>query len=409
MTQPTLDPSANARPTPPATTTPRRRWLAGLGLLTVAALGAGGVSAWLGARADTAAKAGAAVAAEAPLELLTQDVVQVRTGELGRTLDLTGTLQALHRAELKSPLPGQVATVHAREGERVRKGQILVTLDTADLQARLRDRVAALDGGQAQLTLADKNRANQQTLLDKDFISQAAFDNTQGSYRSAEAAVRSLQAQVEQARKAVANAVIRSPIDGVVASRTAEPGLSVPANAALVSVHDLSSMELEVMVPVGRIPAVRVGQPVSFGIEGFDGRRFDGQVERIAPSAAAGARSIAVFVRVANPDRQLRGGMFAEGRIAIEPGAPELLLPAAAVRDVAGTPHVLRIDGERLVDVPVTIGRRDTAAGLVAVRQGLAEGDRVVLSNAPNIRAGRAVTLLSTPAHDDAVPAAPRG
>lgn len=371
-----------------------RRWLLIGGLSALLAVG--GTVAWMKAQARAIAAEPTVVAAPM-LELLPQDLAQVGFGQVQRTISLTGTLQPLNRSDVKSPLPGQLVSVNVREGDAVRKGQVLATLDTADLQARLRDRQAALEGGQAQLTLATKTRQNNRTLLDKNFISQAAFDNTQGSYQGADSAVRSLQAQVEQARKALTDAVVRSPIDGIVAERFAEPGLSVPANAALLSVHDLSQMELEVLVSTGQIPAVRIGQKTSFSIEGFGDKQFDGQVERISPSAAAGARSIAVYIRIANPDQTLRGGMFAQGTIAIDKGSRGLLIPSAAIREVAGISQVLRIDGNTLAEVPVKLGQRDSATGQVEVLQGLADGDRVVVSGAANIKVGQQVRVV-TPA-----------
>lgn len=397
--------TVDALPTPAGPRT-SRRWLLIGGLSAL--LAAGGTTAWIKAQARATAAAPTVTAATV-LELLPQDLARVGFAELQRTISLTGTLQPLNRSDVKSPLPGQLVSVTVREGERVRKGQVLATLDSSDLQARLRDRQAALEGGQAQLALAAKMRQNNLVLLDKNFISQAAFDNAQGSYQAAAAAVKSLQAQVEQSRKALADAVVRSPIDGIVAERFAEPGLSVPANAALLSVHDLSQMELEVLVPTGQIPAVRIGQKTSFGIEGFAGQRFDGRVERISPSAAAGARSIAVYVRIANPQQTLRGGMFAQGTIAVAEGSRGLVVPAAAVREAAGMAHVLRIDGNTLAEVPVKLGQRDEAKGQVEVVQGLADGDRVLVSDAANLKAGQQVRVVSPPAQASTAATAHKG
>ena len=191
----------------------------------------------------------------------------------------------------------------------------------------------------------------------------------------------------------------------MVATRIAEPGLSVAANSALMSVHDLSLMELEVLVPTSQIPAIRVGQKASFGIEGFEARSFDGSVERINPSAAAGARSIAVYIRIANPDQQLRGGMFAQGAIVVASNAKAVVVPLAAVYENNGSAHVLRIDDGTLVDTNVSLGSTDGATGLVEVLAGLQPGDRVVISGARNVKAGQAVRVLAPSAGAKAVSA----
>ncbi|MFZ2651661.1 MAG: efflux RND transporter periplasmic adaptor subunit [Burkholderiaceae bacterium] len=387
----------------------RRRRIAFVGVAVLLSLGAAASTVWV-RNADPARTASAPTAkAPAPaLELLPRDTALVALGRINQSIALTGTLQPLHRIEVKSQLPGQVVSVTAREGERVRRGQVLATLDAADLQARLRDRLAVLDGGQAQLALATRTRENNAALLKQNFISQAAFDNALSGDRTAEASVRSLQAQVEQARKALADAFVRSPIDGIVAERIAEPGLSVPVNATLMSVQDLSEMELEVLVPTSQIPAVRIGQSASFSIEGFGTRRFEGKVERISPSAAAGSRSIAVYLRLTNPGQELRGGMFAQGAIVTQRSAQVVVVPAAALRDDAGLPYVLRIGGDRLVDQPLQLGARDADTGLVEVTFGLQAGDRVVISSAPNLKAGQPVQIVAPVAKSSAAQPNPK-
>ena len=367
-----------------------------LALMAVLALVAIGATAWksqAGQAGKAAAVAEAAAQPARPLELLPQDMLVVEAGAIRQAINLTGTLQALHRIEVKSPLPGQIVAVNAREGDRVRKGDVIATLDDSDLQARLRDRLAALDGGQAQFSLAAKTRSNNQALLAQNFISQAAFDNSLSGYSTAEAGVKSLQAQVEQARKALGDTVIRSPIDGVVAERIAQPGLSVPVNGMLMTVQNLSEMELEVLVPTSQIPMVRIGQTASFSIEGFGDRRFDGKVERISPSAATGSRSISVFLRVANADQRLRGGMFAQGSIVTDSTEQVVVVPQAAIRQREGATYVLRIDADVLRERVVELGSHDSNSGMVQVRSGLVIGDRIVLSSATNLTPGRLVQV----------------
>jgi RND family efflux transporter MFP subunit len=379
-------------------TTPTRRSLRrGKAIAALAALSivGGALAMKLHRPADKAAPPSATAIAAPALELLPQDLVRVERGEIRQSITLTGTLQPLNRVDVKAPIPGQVVQVNAREGEHVRKGQVLATLDTTDLQTRLRERQGALEAGQAQLELATKTRDSNAALLKQNFISQAAFDNALSGDRAAEATVKSLRAQVEQARKALGDAVVSSPMDGIVSARLAEPGLSVPVNATLMTVLDLRDMELEVLVPTSQIPSVRIGQSASFGIEGFGDRRFEGKVERISPSAANGSRSIAVYLRIANPQQQLRGGMFAQGAILTERSDQVLVLPEAALRDQAGAASVLRIHDDRLQDQPVELGARDANAGLVEIVSGLQVGDRVVLSSAANLKAGLAVQIVT--------------
>ena len=177
--------------------------------------------------------------------------------ELQRTIPLTGTIQPLNQTEIRSQQAAEIQEVLVREGEPVEKGQVLARLDTVDLEAKLRDKLGALDVGKAQLALARKNLEANESLLERNFISQTAFDNLQSSFHIGEATLVSLQAQVEQARKALAHAVIRSPIAGIIAERVAQPGL----RCVIQTLHRTRSFPDGIEAwSRSRLPAVQVGR-----------------------------------------------------------------------------------------------------------------------------------------------------
>ena len=332
------------------------------------------------------------------IELLPQDVGLVSTQTLRRTIPLTGTIAPLNQTEIKSQQAAEIREVLVREGEPVARGQIIARLDASELEAKLRDKLGALAVGEAQLALAKKNLANNASLLQRKFISQSAFDDVRSSLDVGEATLVSLRAQVEQARKALGDAVVRSPIDGVVAERIAEPGLAVADNAALFTVQDLSVMNVEALVPANDIPRVRIGQQATVSIEGFGERVFIGKVDRINPSAEKGTRSIVVHVLVANPDGELRGGMFAHGNLAVSDAVTALVVPRTAVREQVGRHSVFVLDGSTLVEQAVVLGFADAASGVVEVTSGLDENSRVVLGNLSSLQAGLQVRMSQRPA-----------
>lgn len=281
--------------------------------------------------------------AAAALELLPRDVAEATVQALQRTIPLTGTIQPLNQTEIRSQQAAEIQEVLVREGEPVEKGQVLARLDTTDLEAKLRDKLGALDVGKAQLALARKNLHANKLLLERNFISQTAFDNLQSSFHIGEATLVSLQAQVEQARKALAHAVIRSPIAGVIAERVAQPGLAVAVHTKLFTVHDLSLMSIEALVPARDIPSVQVGQEARLLIEGFGERVFIGKVDRINPSTEQGSRSIMVHLLIDNTDGQLKGGMFAQGTLGVSSIVSAIVVPQAAVREQGGHASVFAL------------------------------------------------------------------
>ena len=333
------------------------------------------------------------VSTEAVIELLPRDVAEVTRRELERSIPLTGTVYPLNQTEIKSQQASQIDQVLVRVGEPVRRGQVLARLDTTDLDAKLRDKLGALAVGKAQLAHAQKNLQTNATLRKSNFISENAFDNIKNSFQINEAGLLSLQAQVEQARKALADAVIRSPMDGVIAERVAQPGLAVSVNAKLFTVQDLSVMNVEAAIPANDIPQVQIGQAASLQIEGFSDREFVGRVDRINPSTEKGTRSIIVHLSVANPEGVLKGGMFAQGTLGVSGRIDALVLPLAALRESDGKTTVLRIESGHLIEQPVEAGLQDSASESVEIKSGLPEHALVVVGKMDKLKHGQAVSV----------------
>jgi RND family efflux transporter MFP subunit len=294
--------------------------------------------------------------------------------------------------------------VHVREGEKVAQGQLLAEIDTADLLARLDAQVATLEEAKARLTIAVKNRDNAQQLRTQGFISQNAYDTTQSSFEAAAAAAKSADAQVRLARNAMNDALVRSPIDGIVATRMVNPGERASVDGALFAIVDLARMEVEAPVPASEIPGVRPGQAAALRVDGFGERVFAGKLERINPTTEQASRAITVYLSVSNRDGALRGGMFAKGSLILDEGENAPAVPVTAVREEAGQSFVFTLEKGKIGRRAVTLGRRVEEAGLVQVRSGLEAGETVVRSRATGLKAGTPAVLK-----DAAAPAAKAG
>ena len=263
-----------------------------------------------------------------------------------------------------------------REGESVQAGQVLARIDTADLEAKLIERIGALESAKAQLAMAEKTRATNQALLKQNFISQNAFDNSESSFSvvAGHASSRRRRRCSSRATRCATRSR-SSPLAGIVAKRHVQPGEKVAFDSPLVTVVDLKDMELQAAVPAVDVPELAIGKPVELTIDGFGERRFTGRVERINPATEPGTRAILVYVGIPNADGALRGGMFATGRIALAASAPVPTLPATAVRTEAGQTFVWTVEGGKLVQAH---RRRSAAAttppGRVEVKTALPAG-----------------------------------
>lgn len=344
-------------------------------------------------RVDSAKKEGPAKPAAPVLEFTPADVTVVELRRLARTIPISGSLSPLTQSTVRSKVPGEVRKVHVREGEKVAPGQLLAEIDTADLQAQLDARAAALEEARARLSIAAKNRDNGVKLLAQGFISQNAFDTTQSAYDAAAAAVKSAEAQVRLARNAMNDAVVRAPIEGIVAKKVANPGERVSVDGALFAIVDLGRMEVEAPVPAAEVPGLRVGQAAVLRVDGYGKREFAGRLERINPTAEPGSRAITVYLSVSNKDGALRGGMFAKGSLVLDDGESAPTIPATAIREEAGQAFVFTIEDGKLARRPVTLGLRQEEAGVVQVKSGLEKGATVVSSRATGLKAGDAARL----------------
>lgn len=349
-----------------------------IALAAVVALGAGGARYY---RKDTA-QAVAQPTAPVVTELARSETFAVRKADLRYTVPLAGSLRPINQTTLKSEIAARVSEVAVQEGQPVRKSDILVRLDTEDLTSRLDERVANLESSKAQLAFAEKNRTTKLSLQQKGYAAQSAVDEIESTYRAAQASVRAMQAQVDLARKALEDAVIKAPMDGFVSERTVNPGDRVPVDGKLLTLIDLTRLEIEAPVPTNEIALVAVGQEAVFRVPGIEGREFKGRVERINPTAKAGSRSIPVYILVDNGDRTLRGGMFASGDIVTREVNDVIAVPPDAIRGDQGHRYVLKLDGDQITRQPVETSK-DATTALVAVTSGLAEGDTIV--SAPSV------------------------
>lgn len=393
-------PRAPAQPT-----VSRKRWRAPVIGAVVLALGGAG---WYAMQAPKKpAPAAAAKGDDGPkvdvYELSKGDVVAVEARALSLNLPLSGSLIPLAQATVKSKVSGVVLGADLREGTTVAAGQVLARLDGADLAARVAQQQAMVDEATARLALATKNNQNSQALLKQNYISQQAFDTTQNSVDLATASVKAAQAQLQMARIALNDTVIRAPMAGVISRRHVQAGEKLSPDMPVFTIVDLRQMTLEAQVPASEIPRVKIGQEVQFKVDGFAGRTFNGKVARINPSAETGSRAMLVYISVNNADRALSGGMFAKGQLTTHKSAVRPLVPLAALRKDKDADMVYKIEGGKVVAQPVRLGMRNDDEGLVEVTEGLSGGASLVVGKLEGVKPGTRVRMAGAPV----VPATP--
>lgn len=327
--------------------------------------------------------------------------------------EATGTVRARTSAIISAKLMGYVREVKAQAGDRVREGQLLVTLDTRDLDVSSRRAEAAREevrsgvpegdsavaAAKANLDLAQVTFGRMRDLFQKTSISNQEFDEASDKLKAAQAAyemaeARRLQlnsklAQVDQEVRATevtrSYADVRAPFAGVVVSKSVDPGSLALPGAPLFSIERDGVYRLEAPVEESHLASIRIGQPVSVS---FDGERtVDARVSEIVPAVDAASRAYTVKIGLP-PIPWLRSGVF--GRASFRLGSRTLLaIPAGAVNERGQLQSVVVVENGvarvRLITVGEKVRDRvEVLSGLMAgekvifpVPQGLSDGARV--------------------------------
>jgi RND family efflux transporter MFP subunit len=345
------------------------------------------------------ASAGGAPAGEAAAEtpvttiLSPIEVATIQPQELRSLIRITGSVAPDRETRLSAKVSGTIDTIHVNDGEAVAEGDILIEFDADELRERLEDQRISLASARVQLETAEANLERTQTLVNRSVATQATLDQAQSQVSQAEASVATLDAQVRAAERALENATVRAPYAGVVTAREVAEGESVSIGNALLTIVDLSSVEIETMVPTMEIASVAQGQTATVAITGLPGRTFAADVERISPTAPSGAHAIPVFLSLENEDGTLRGGMFATGTIEVRNKPAAIALPPAAIRSDDQGRFVLKIVDGELVRQPITVGDTWNGGALIEIAEGLAAGDIVVVAPLPSLEAGVSVSI----------------
>ena len=354
-------------------------------------------------RAPPPSSAGAAA-----LEFAASDLVSAELRQMVPTVQLSGTLRPWREATIKAKVAGELLALSVREGDAVKQGQVIGRIEATDYRARLAGSEADVAAAHAALVVAEKNQTTQESLLAKNFISRNAYDTTAGNRDAAKARLDAARAAADVGRKALADTTLVAPIDGVVSARIVQAGERVPVDGRIVTISDISRLELAASVPAGEAARLAVGAAITLGVEGLDGVPINGRIERINPSAAAGSRSIELYAVIDNPEGRLRGGLFAQGQVAAGAAQERVAVPASAVHEEGGDQVLYVLAGDRLQRRQVRTAI--VQGGWVAVTEGLAAGERVVRYNLGPLKDGsptRVGSATAPPVVPVAAPPAP--
>ncbi len=332
-------------------------------------------------------------------------------------LNASGYVVAQRKAAVASKATGRLEWLGVEEGSKVKKGDVIARLEGRDVAAARDQSAANLDNARsalgqsnAELNDATLNFNRNKELLAKGFISQMDYDTADARYRRAQAAVNgaesaiiSAQAALKGAEVAVEYTLIRAPFDAVVLTKDADIGdmvtpLGAAANAkaAVVTIADMSSLQVEADVSESNLEKVEQGQPCEIQLDAFPESRFRGVVHMIVPTADRSKASVMVKVRFLNKDKRILPEMsarvsFLERPVAAEEEHPRLGVSPGAVVTRSGKQIVFQVKGDKVNEVPVTTGEK--IGEVLQVLSGVKAGDKVVVNPPKKLKTGSRVSI----------------
>ena len=313
-------------------------------------------------------------------------------------LDVVGSVRARTSAVVSTRIPGSINVLRVREGDRVRKGQLLAQLDAQENQASAAVATAAIDEARRGLEeaysrkkLADMTYDRYEKLYNEQAISRQEFDVRQtekdmASQGVARAASRLKQAQ-EGARAASTMAdytKIIAPISGIIVSKQADLGATVFPGQPLMTIEDEGSYQLELAVPENMVARVRPGSPLQVTLDSV-GAPFTAKIADIVPAADPGSRTF--IAKIALNQKGLKSGMFGRGSISLGTTANGITVPKQAVVDRGAMTSLWTVDKENIVHMRIVKVGRESGAR-VEILSGLSEGDRAVVSGVEKVSEG---------------------
>ena len=306
------------------------------------------------------------------------NMMKVSESPVSNTVDAVGALIAEDSVVVRPEIDGRIDKLLFKEGQPVKKGAVLVVLDSAAQRARLA-------AAQADLQLAESRYKRSEELVAKNFISKQALDEARANLDILRA--RRLQEQV-----ALDKTVIRAPFSAVVGLRQVSPGAYINKGDDIIRLDALGNLKLEVPVPETFLSLVRIGLPITLTVDALPGQTFSGTVHAIDPVVDPVSRNVRVRARIANPKGQLKPGMFARATANLGGKTSAILLPEQVIVPKSDGSYVfLAVDGKAALR-KVTLGKREP--GRVEIVSGVKTGDTVVLDGQIKLRPGVPVVTL---------------
>lgn len=317
--------------------------------------------------------------AAGPARALPVKAAVVSRGTVTDGVSAVGTLLANESVMIRPEIDGRIEAFHFQEGQLVRKGDKLVSLDASEVEAQLTSAMAAANLNRSRLKRSEE-------LLAKNFISAQAMDEVRENLNQSNAREAEIRAKL-------AKSTIRAPFEGVTGLRQVSPGAYAKAGQDIARLEGIGVLKLDFRVPEAFLRRIRTGQPLAIHVDAYPGEQFTGTIYAIEPAVDESTRTVLLRARLPNPGVRLKPGMFARVNLDLERRDNALLVPEQAIVPRGDGRYVFRIAEGKAQLVKVEMGVR--RPGEVEIIKGLEAGDTIVVDGQLKLQDGAAVSVLS--------------
>jgi RND family efflux transporter MFP subunit len=332
-------------------------------------------------------------------------------------LNASGYIVAQRKAAVASKVTGTLVALMVEEGSKIKTGDVIARMENIDVSA-VRDQAAAnlntaraaLGQARVEEDNARKEYERYRELVAREFVSRSDYEVTEARHRKAVAGVKAAEAAVHAAEAVLKNAeagldytLIRAPFDAIVLTKNADIGdivtpigAAANAKAAVVTIADMNSLQVEVDVSETSITTIRVGQPCDIQLDALPDMRFRGEVYAIVPTVDRSKATVLVKVRFLDKDRRMLPDMsakvsFLPRRLAPEEMKARLAAGRSALIERSGGTFAYLLEGNRVREAPVRAGAR--YGDMVEILSGLKTGDRVVVNPPKGLKDGSRIKV----------------
>ncbi|MDO7849539.1 efflux RND transporter periplasmic adaptor subunit [Hymenobacter sp. M29] len=303
-------------------------------------------------------------------------VYVVAATKLSDEVASTGSVMADESVTIQSEISGKITSLNIQEGKAVRKGQLLFTINAADVQAQLQKQ-------EYNIKLYRDQEQRQRTLLAKEYISRQEYEQSQNALLTSQADLAALRVTLQKA-------YVRAPFDGILGLRNTSVGAYVSPGTAITTLSRVSPVKIDFNVPSRFASAVRVGDPVQVTDEAST-KKIEAKVYAINPQIDPVSRTLPVRAIYANKNMELRPGGFVKVNLELGETAEALQIPTEAVVPVASGYTVFTVKNGKAAVQPVNIGVRSDK--VIQITKGLAVGDTVIRTGILQVKAGDRVSI----------------